>query len=216
MTMWADDAGSLGALHEGSLVLLRPGCAVPRDLVRTSAARAVAVGCAAGADLRAEHVIGGRSAAWVWAGGEPPPELELHTLGRPIPAAGISVHQPALLLAREIERIGGCPVTSPVRTACDILRFSDEESALTWCRRLLDSGQLDPARMPSALRRIGGLPHAVRARERWDALPRIGPSAPMDQERRPALIGGAMGQERRPAALGAAGESMRCPSPVTR
>lgn len=161
------------ARHDG-LVPLRDGVwAHPASLL-TMPDRAVAIGCALGADLSADLVVAGLSAAWVLTGVAPPPLLELVTTARPRALAGTRIRQVEVSPA-EVEAIGGCPVTIPVRTAIDVLRFAaDDALALRAVEALLRSGHADPRAIDRRLASCAALPHLRRARARWSAVSATG------------------------------------------
>lgn len=154
----------------GHLVLLREGSYVPASALASMAARAVVIGCALGTALRGSFVIAGPSAAWVLAGGPCPSPIALLSTARPVVLAGVVMRQ-APLPARDVESIGGCPLTVPERSATDALRFEAlPECALSTVRSLRDAGLLDDEEVERRLRRLDGHPHARRARERWSVI----------------------------------------------
>lgn len=179
---------------------LRPGVHVSAGSLRTMADRAVAIGCALGADLRASHVIAGESAIWVYAGGRPPREIALLSLARPVSLAGVRMRQ-APLTVEDVDVVGGCPVVVAERAALDVLRFRpDDEDAEAHAEvtALLDAGLTTATEIRSRLHALGRTPHVRRAARRWADV--------LDGLRSPQPAG-------RDAAAAA---STRCPSAVTR
>lgn len=166
MRIWQDDATSRSNRHHGDVHELRPGVFVPVAYLTSMADRAVAVGCALGAQLRASFVIAGRSAAWVALGGPPPAQIDLLNLARPCALAGVRMRE-APLGREDVEAIGGCPVTVPGRTVVDILRFAPDARAVA---AMLDLGLVSEGEVRQRLEALDGRPHARRARARWAEL----------------------------------------------
>ena len=77
---WDETPSTHGLVVDGYLHRILPGIFLPPDLLRSAVQRALALGCALGANLQAHHVIAGPSAAWVVLGGMPPPYAELLSL----------------------------------------------------------------------------------------------------------------------------------------
>ncbi|MBM7500426.1 hypothetical protein JOD52_001266 [Brachybacterium muris] len=74
------------------------------------------------------------------------------------------------LATGDVETMGGAPLTSPVRTALDLLRFAGNDTAVPAVRDLLDNGHLTESQVHTQL---ATLPHRYltrTARERWEAV----------------------------------------------
>jgi hypothetical protein len=136
---WPDDPAQSSQVLAGDLWELIPGLYLPGDLSPGLVDRAVLVGLAAGAELRAHHVVTGPSAAWVMLGCRPVPPLELSTPGHRGVVPGFVVRH-LVLSPSEVRTIGGVPVTAPARSAADVLRFSPRGLALDLVRELVETG----------------------------------------------------------------------------
>lgn len=135
---------------EGQLVQLLPGIFAPPDLLGSPIDRVISLGCAIGSRLRAHHVVAGASAAWVSLGGSPPAPAELLSMAHRSTVAGAVIRH-AQLRAGDVETVGGAPVTVPVRTAVDLLRFERAPEALELVGRLLDEGHVTVERVSARL-----------------------------------------------------------------
>lgn len=170
LAQWPDHPGHRVLVAEGQLVEVRTGVLVPAPSLASMPDRAIAIGCALGADVRASHVIASASALWVLLGGAPLLPIQLLTTARPTSLGGVTVRQ-APLSPGDVETIGGCPVTVPARSATDLLRFAaEDEVAIAWCARLLASGHAREREITARLEGQDGMPHLRRARQRWDAV----------------------------------------------
>lgn len=151
------------------LARILPGVFLPPDLLGTSIQRALALGCALGARLQSYYVIAGPSAAWVSLGGVPPAPAELLSPAHRGSIIGVTVRT-ARLHPREVETMGGAPVTSPLRTAVDLLRFAPDDIAAHWLHGLIHSGHVTESSIRRRLHRMERYPGAGAARERIGAL----------------------------------------------
>ena len=166
---WEETPTTARLVAEGYLVRLLPGRFIPPDMVTTAVARALALGCALGESLQAQHVIAGPSAAWVLCGGPPPPMAELLSPGHRWKLAGVRQRY-ARLAAEEVETVGGAPVTTPVRTATDLLRFSSASVAAPALAALLEDGQVGTAQILDRLQEMHRHPGVDTARRRLAQL----------------------------------------------
>lgn len=166
---WEETPSTQVLVAEGYLARLLPGLFLPPDLLGTAVQRALALGCALGARLQAHHVIAGPSAAWVLLGGAPPAPAELHSPAHRGELAGV-VLRTARLRPDEVETIGGTPVTVPVRTAIDLLRFTPAPVAAPMLRGLVASGHVDVDAMRRALRQMHRHPQVRAAGERLESV----------------------------------------------
>lgn len=164
---WEETPSTRVLVAEGHLTRLLPGRFVPPDLLRTAVQRALALGCALGAQLQPHHVIAGPSAAWVLLGGVPPDPAELLSPAHRGDVAGV-VMRTARVSAEEVETIGGSPVTVPVRTAMDLLRFTPDPVAAPLVRGLVDSGHAELEEIRTRLHRMHRHPGVHSARERLE------------------------------------------------
>lgn len=154
---------------DGQLVRLLPGRYVPPDLLRTAVQRAVALGCALGARLQPHHVIAGTSAAWVLLGGRPPDPAELLSSAHRGEMAGV-VLRTARIRPDEVETLGGTPVTVPLRTATDLLRFSSAWTAAPLLRGLVESGNVEAEEIRRSLQAMHRYPGVHAARDRFEQI----------------------------------------------
>jgi hypothetical protein len=156
----------------------------PGHLELSRVDRALVIGCGLGTRLRAEHVIAGATACWVHTGGPLPQPVHLHTETHRMVLGGVQVLRGPLDIA-EIEQVGGAPVTTPLRTAVDLLHLQRSGTAL-WClSRLLRHGLVDLTTLEDRVRT--GPPRArhrvartrlqvLRAREGARSQPASAPS----------------------------------------
>jgi hypothetical protein len=158
----------------GELARLLPGIFLPPDLLGTAVRRALAIGCALGEHLQPHHVIAGPTAAWVHLGGAPPAPVELLSPAHRGVLAGVVLRQ-ARLAPGEIDTLGGAPVTSPRRTAVDLLRFSPEMIAAPLLRRLEHAGLVEAEEVRAHLHRLHRHPGVEAARARLARI--LGPVA---------------------------------------
>src|SRR5699024_5033900 len=139
---WEETPPTRVLVAEGYLARLLPRRYLPPDLLRTAAQRALALGCALGAPLQSHHLIAGPSAAWVRLRGGPPAPAEPLSSAHRGDGAGVVIRT-ARLGTEEVETSGGSPVTVPVRTATDLLRFTPAPVAAPLVRGLVDSGHVE-------------------------------------------------------------------------
>lgn len=166
---WEETPPTRVLVADGYLTRLLPGRYVPPDMLRSAIHRALALGCALGAQLQSHHVIAGPSAAWVLLGGEPPAPAELLSSAHRGEVAGV-VLRTARLRPDEVETIGGTPITIPVRTAMDLLRFSPAPVAAPLLRGLVRSGHIEVDDVRDRLHRMHRHPGVQSARERWEQI----------------------------------------------
>jgi hypothetical protein len=69
------------------------------------------------------------------------------------------------LSAEDVTSVGDVPVTTPVRTACDLLRRARRPWALAAADGLAHAGLLTPRQVRAALEPLAGFPGIVQARE---------------------------------------------------
>ncbi|MFC7374283.1 MULTISPECIES: hypothetical protein [unclassified Brachybacterium] len=162
---WAESPSVQTMVKDGLLARLLPGIFLPPDAMRSAIDRALALGCALGGRLQSYHVIAGPSAAWVLLGGEPPAPAELISPAHRGPVAGTTVRH-CRLRPLEVETIGGAPVTEPVRTAVDLLRFSPDHVAQPALTRLIASGHVPEGAVEQRLWEMERYPGAREARHR--------------------------------------------------
>lgn len=131
-------------LRDGHLVRLRGDVALPARVRATPALRAAAL-----APLVPPRCAVARAAAvWVHVGGAPPARVDVvaPSGGRvPDPAPGRAAAATPLPAA-DVVLLGGVRVTTPRRTAVDLLSHDPPERALPLVARLRAAG-LDPARV---------------------------------------------------------------------
>lgn len=156
---------------DGDVVAVGPAFA-PYDDVPDPTQRAVALRDLTGGRLVAER----RTAAWVWGAiGSPPSPWELCAIDgirvALAPEPGVVVRE-VVMLPGDVRHLAGVGVTSPARTAADIVRFVDD-----WGRNdahlvsdLLALTRTSRETVRTALDRFK-LSHRKRALERLDALP---------------------------------------------
>ena len=169
---WKDTPATAGLVADGYLARILPGRYLPPDLLTSAVHRALALGCALGAQLQAHHVIAGPSAAWVVLGGSPPGTAELISSAHRGDVAGVVLRH-SRLQSDEVETVGGAPVTNPVRTAMDLLRFCPPMIAEPALRQLVGDGYADVEEIRDRLHRMHRHPGVHAARERLDRL--LGP-----------------------------------------
>src|SRR5690625_3425682 len=149
---------SAAAVYEGLLHEVAPGTWAPRDLLRTPRQRAESLAPL----LPAQAVVIRASAAWVHAGAIPPRQVTVALpRGGGTPRRHVVTHV-ARLPPEATATIGGIAVTTPLRTACDLLRFAPEDVAFARLRALLRAG-LPVDDVEVEVHRMGGLPGARRA-----------------------------------------------------
>lgn len=166
---WEETPATDGLVADGYLARLLPGRYLPPDLLSSAVHRALALGCALGAQLQAHHVIAGPSAAWVVLGGAPPGTAELISPAHRGDLAGVVLRH-SRLQPDEVETIGGAPVTNPVRTAMDLLRFSPTWISEPALRRLVEEGYADLGEIRRRLHLMHRHPGVHAARERLDQM----------------------------------------------
>lgn len=166
---WDETPSTHALVADGYLTRILPGIFLPPDLLRSAVHRALALGCALGAQLQAHHVIAGPSAAWVVLGGSPPPYVELLSPAHRGGHAGVVLRH-ARLQPDEVETIGGAPVTIPVRTAMDLLRFAPSWVAEPTLQRLVTEGHAQVPQIRRRLHRMHRHPGVQAARERLEQM----------------------------------------------
>lgn len=124
---WPDSPTTDALIADGLLTRIMPEVLLPPDRLGTAVSRVLALGCAIGPALRAEHVIAGVSAAWVHAGGPPPPRPVLVSSSHRAVIGGVRVRSVALEPG-DVETLGGAPVTTPQRTVLDLVREDGDRS----------------------------------------------------------------------------------------
>lgn len=169
MACWPEGPSAVALVASGELVRLRPGALLPAASLQTPCDRALAIGCALGTELRASSVIADASACWVLLGGPAPRTLTLLTTARPVALAGVRMRG-CPLDPSDVEAVAGCPLTVPARTATDLLRFEESESATHQVGLLVGAGHVDLAEIADRLAGMPGHPHLRRARERLARL----------------------------------------------
>lgn len=162
---WEETPSAWAMVQERLLSRLLPGIFLPPDLLETAVHRTLALGCALGGRLQSYHVVAGPSAAWVALGGDPPAPAELLSPAHRGSILGVTVRT-ARLQPREVETIGGAPVTQPLRTAVDLLRFSPDHVAGPALNSLVDSGHVTEAAIRLRLADMERHPGARAARDR--------------------------------------------------
>lgn len=166
---WEETPTAQSMVADGVLVRILPGIFLPPDLLGTAVGRALALGCALGGGLQSHHVIAGPSAAWVVLGGVPPSPAELLSPAHRGDRAGVVLRH-ARLRPDEVETIGGAPVTVPVRTAVDLLRFSPMGVARPALAGLILGGHASATRIRSHLWGLSRHPGAHAARGRLEEV----------------------------------------------
>lgn len=166
---WEENPSTAGMVEQQLLARILPGVFLPPDILGTSIQRALALGCALGSRLQSYYVIAGPSAAWVALGGDPPAPAELLSPAHRGSLVGATVRT-ARLHPREVETIGGAPVTGPLRTAVDLLRFAPDHVAAPWLSGLIHDGHVTEAAIRRRLQRMERYPGAGAARERVGTL----------------------------------------------
>lgn len=145
-------------VYDGLLVEVAPEHHAARDQLLSPADRARSLAPL----VPRRGVLVRFSAVWVHTGGRPPPRVSVA-----MPRGGGSARRQLLvhvqrLPDRDTLRLGGRRVTTAVRTACDLLRFSPSGIALPRVADLLRSG-LTIEEIGSALGALGPVPGSVRA-----------------------------------------------------
>lgn len=157
------------AVLAGELVAVGPCWASPAE-PQTPALRAEAVSWALGGRRLVACAL---TAAWIWgAVSRPPDPLEVcfppHGRGRIDPTLRL---REARLADGELLRLGSLPVTTPLRTAVDLLRTADftaaEHVAVTG---LLGTGAVGADELRAHLRTLGVVPMIRQAERRLRAV----------------------------------------------
>lgn len=158
--------------REGHLFEYVPGRTVATDLIVTPGLRARLLA----PFMRGNSVVCTLSALWVHTGYWPPDCLPTLTIAHPNQSA-YPVRLRTRIGARYRTAIGGVPVTTPERTAIDLLRYEELSLAVTGVLYLLRAGlRLDALkhcahlvlrgyRYESARAFIAALPDYLRRRE---------------------------------------------------
>lgn len=150
---WGLKAGELQALRLRQVVrpVLGPWV-VPGDARIDGRARLAALSHVASERLPRGAVVCGAAAAWAWVGGESPSTLQarVNRVHRsPAPGVPNVVLIDALPPDADTTAVGGCLVTTPLRTALDLLATGSASPQL--CRALLEGvGQWGEPRPPAA------------------------------------------------------------------
>lgn len=174
---WPESPAVESMVRDGLLTRILPGVLMPPDLLSGAISRVLALGCALGEHLHSTQVVAGASAAWVLLGGTPPHPAELLSSAHRMVLSGVVVRT-ARLLPREVETLGGAPLTVPTRTCVDLLRFAPAESAAALVGALLESGHVTEAEIAGSLGRISSRhPGLAQARLRFETLERTGAAA---------------------------------------
>ncbi len=159
---WPDTPTTAMMVRDGLLVPLMPEIYIPPDTVPTATARVLALGCALGSRLRADHIVVGPSAAWVHSGKYQPTIPVLSSTSHRAVISGVMTRHLSLV-SGDVETLGGAPVTTPVRTAVDLLRDRRDPIASARVIAMVDSGHLDLRAVPATLDRFWGQPGTRRA-----------------------------------------------------
>lgn len=125
-------------LHDGDLVHLRDDVALPAAVPPTPALRARSVAPL----VPARCAVARAAAVWVHLGGPPPERVHVVAPRRvrvPEPAPGRSAAV-ADLPDRDVLTVGGVRVTTPRRTAVDLLSHEQPDRALALVARLAAAG----------------------------------------------------------------------------
>lgn len=160
---------TVGMLADGVVVRILPGVFLPPDLLGSAVERALAIGCALGEHLQSHHVVSGTSAAWVLLGGHPSLPLELLSPAHRGRVAGVVLRH-ARLAPGEIDTLGGAPVTTPRRTATDLLRFAPEPLAGALLRALIEAALVEEGEIAASLEGMYRHPGVHAARERLERI----------------------------------------------
>ncbi|WP_454048497.1 hypothetical protein [Cellulomonas sp. Marseille-Q8402] len=182
-----EDVGDIAwqvLLRDGDLVRLREDVALPARVVATAALRAAALAPL----VPVRCVVGRGSAVWVHLGGPDPGRVQVvapRDVRVPEPAPG-RASMVADLADRDVVVLGAVRVTTPRRTAVDLLSHDPPDQALAQLARLRAAG-LDLAQVRADVAQAAGR-RGVRAAAallpRLDAVPRAGDEAV--RPRRPA------------------------------
>jgi AbiEi antitoxin C-terminal domain len=161
-------ASELGALVLDGEVYRVDDCVAPVDEISGPLLRAAALA----AELPARLIAEQHSAAWIWGAQDQPPlrhEVCADITARARPALGalLSVRE-VVLLHEDTALVAGLVVTTPMRTAIDLTRFttrwnSDEARIV---RSLLTLGQCSILDCARAMNRKRNLPNKRVALER--------------------------------------------------
>jgi hypothetical protein len=147
-------------------------CFSPVDEIEQPRHRARALG----ARLRDRLIAEQRSAAWIWGAiDSPPTHHELcAAIGARVRPPGVSwmTVREVVISPDEIATIEGILVTTPLRTAVDLARFSDtfESREAQIIRRLMRSGGFDIADCLDSMDRRRNLPNKRQAAHRLSQL----------------------------------------------
>ena len=150
---WGLKAGELQALRLRQVVrpVLGPWVVVG-DARIDGRARLAALSLAGRERLPLGAVVCGEAAAWAWAGGVSPTALQARVKRvhrSPAPGDPAVVLIDALPPDADTTSVGSCLVTTPLRTALDLLATGNASPQL--CRALLEGvGQWGEARPPAA------------------------------------------------------------------
>ncbi|MDQ1288486.1 MAG: hypothetical protein QG622_2051 [Actinomycetota bacterium] len=187
----ADDAREAQRLlGEHLLVPLLLDVVIAADAVLDRSLRAAAVGLLVTTRLSAAGaVIAQDAAAWVWAAGASPRYVDVVIQPGRIrsPSPYVVVHERRMTQGDVVEiRAGDAPplaVTTPARTAADLLRSLPEPLALEAATRLASRTGTDPAAIAACLAAMPGARGVARARvllARWpgETDGELGPSGP--------------------------------------
>lgn len=167
-------------LRDGDLVLLRDDAALPAGVPTTPALRAAALAPL----VPARCAVARAAAVWLHLGGRPPDRVHVVAPSRvrvPDPAPGRSASA-ADLPDRDVLLVGGVRVTTPRRTAVDLLSHDPPDLALALVARLAGAG-LDLAQVRADVASAAGR-RGIRAAAAL--LPRLDAGQADVRRRRPA------------------------------
>jgi len=170
---------------EGLLVNLLLDVFVAPDVRVDAAVRAAGLALALPAHLLGSGAVVTRhAAAWLWCGGPAPRYLDLAqtSVRSRATGPGVVLHQ-CRVAAVDVTAIGGLPVTTPARTAADLLRTGPPGRALAVLDDLADRAGVTAGDVAASLERMPRMRGVAVARDllaRWVGLgpgPAAGPAA---------------------------------------
>ncbi|HEV7948638.1 MAG TPA: type IV toxin-antitoxin system AbiEi family antitoxin, partial [Glaciihabitans sp.] len=154
----------MGALVLDGEVYWVDGCVSPIDQVPSAENRALSLRAHVSDRLIAEQ----HSAAWIWGAIDQPPlrhevctDITVRT--RPVTVSRITVRE-VVISSHEIITFGGIRLTTPMRTAIDLARFSlDFESDLDTVAQLMNLGRFSTQVCEESMNLRRNLPNKVMA-----------------------------------------------------